>query len=258
LSKLNHYKSSFRCASIVLVFAIVMGISVAPAASFAQDASAPPAATAPAKPVDTQAGSSSDTKSEQKAEANETDAYRKSKTVQWFADLLHMKVDQAAILFDWINFAIIALAVGIPLFKLLPKALKQRKAKLSFELDVAKSRTADANTRLNAVEARMAGLDAEIAKIRKQVEEDMRQDEARSKTQLEDESARIVAAAEQEIVMAGAMAQRSLKQFAADLAIDRALSRLTLDAETDSALIAEFAQDIAGKHKARSTKGGQN
>ena len=86
----------------------------------------------------------------------------------------------------------------------------------------------------------------------------MRDDEARSKTILEEETARIVAGAEQEIAVAAAHAQRGLKQFAADLAIDRAVSRLSIDAETDRALFAEFAQDIAGKPGKRRTKGDQN
>jgi F-type H+-transporting ATPase subunit b len=105
------------------------------------------------------------------------------------------------------------------------------------------------------VEEKMAGLDAEIAAIRKQVEEDMRSDEARSKAILEEETARIVASAEQEIAVAAAQAQRGLKQFAADLAIDRAVSQLTVSAETDRALFAEFAADVAGGGKRRAAKG---
>jgi F-type H+-transporting ATPase subunit b len=116
---------------------------------------------------------------------------------------------------------------------------------LRADIEVAQAKTADANERLNAVEAKMAGLDAEISAIRKQVEEDMRSDEARSKATMEEETARIVAAAEHEIAMAGNQAQRSLKQFATDLAVDRALSTLTLDADADRALIAEFAADVA-------------
>ena len=54
-----------------------------------------------------------------------------------------------------------------------------------------------------------------------------------------------MAAAEQEIGVAAAQAQRELKQFAADLAIDRALAQLRLTPENESALIAEFAKDSA-------------
>jgi len=197
-------------------------------------------------------------KKTEKSEADETNAYRHSPSVQWAANLLHLDVETTAKGFEYINFAVIALAVGIPLFKMLPKAFRQRSARLGAELEVAHAKTADANERLTAVEARLAGLDAEISAIRKQVEEDMKGDEARFKASIEEESARIVAAAEQEIVIAGAQARRGLKEFAADLAIDRALSRLTLDDETDHALIAEFANDVSGKqgHKRRSTQDG--
>ena len=63
-----------------------------------------------------------------------------------------------------------------------------------------------------------------------------------------------------EIAVAGEQAQRGLKEFAADLAIDRAMSQLTLNAETDRALIAEFGEDLAGAHNRgrRSGKGGQS
>jgi len=89
------------------------------------------------------------------------------------------------------------------------------------------------------------------------VEEQMREDEARSKALIEEETARIVASAAQEIAVAAAQAQRGLKQFAADLAIDRAVSQLTIDAETDRALFAEFAMDVAGKPGKRA-KGDRN
>ena len=133
-------------------------------------------------------------------------------------------------------------------------------------MEIARAATATANTRLSAVEAKLAGLDAEISAIRKQVEDDMRDDEARHKAAMEEESARIVASAEQEIAVAGAQAQRGLKQFAADLAIDRAMSQLTLDAETDRALFAEFAESVAGHQggrrkassKPKTESGGQN
>ena len=47
-------------------------------------------------------------------------------------------------------------------------------------------------------------------------------------------------AAEQELSVAAAQAQRSLRNFAADLAIEQAAKQLDLTPETDKALIAEF------------------
>jgi F-type H+-transporting ATPase subunit b len=199
---------------------------------------------------------------EKEAETDETTAFRHSPTVQWLANALHIDVETAATVFEYFNFVVTLFLIGILLAKFFPinKILRERRAKLSFELDQAKARTLDAQARLKAVEDKLAGLDAEIGSIRKQVEAEMAADEERSKTLLEEETARIVAAAEQEINAAAAQAQRGLKQFAADLAIDRALSRLTIDDDTDRALFAEFAHDVAaaqdgGRHRG---KGGRS
>ncbi len=192
---------------------------------------------------------------EKAAESEETDQFRHSATVQWLANTLHMNVDTAATAFEYINFAVILLLIGVPLYRTLPKILRERRAKLSFELDQAKARTSDASDRLKVVEAKLAGLDAEIAQIRKQVEEEIVVDEARSKTQLEEETARIVRGAEHEIAAASAQAQRGLKEFAANLAVDRAMSRLTVDEATDRALFAEFASDVTGSHRDSHRKG---
>ncbi len=178
-----------------------------------------------------------------KSESDEQNIYRHSATVQWLSKLVNVDVETTAKALEVINFAVILLAVGIPLVKILPKVFKKRTETLSIELETARTATADANARLSAVEAKLAGLDAEINVIRMQVEEEMRDDEVRIKANLGEESARIVAAAEQEIAVAGALAQRGLKQYAADLAIERAMTRLTLNAETDRALFAEFASD---------------
>jgi F-type H+-transporting ATPase subunit b len=239
----------------MLWMALPLGIVAVPSRLSAQSTPSPAVA-------ETKSGEKSLQKQEQDSEEESTNVYRHSPTVEWVARTLHVDVETAARGFEIINFAIIFLAVGIPLVKVLPKVLRQRKVRLSAELEVAQAKTADANERLSAVEAKLAGLDAEISAIRKQVEEEIKSDEARIKTSIEEESARIVAAAEQEIVMAGAHAQRGLKQFVADLAIDRALSQLTLDAETDRALIAEFANDVSGKHgnkrqQARDGNGGR-
>ena len=149
-----------------------------------------------------------------------------------------------------LNFAIVVLGIGIPLFKFLPKYLTNRAAKLRDDIESARKVTEDANTRLSAVEAKLASIGEEIAKFRAEVERESTQDEARIKATLEEESTRIVASAEQEIGVAAAQARRTLRHFAADLAIDQAAKQLVLTPETDRALIAEFVGDVA--------KGGMN
>ena len=179
--------------------------------------------------------------------------------VKWTARTFNLSNETAAAIFEFTNFAVIVLLVGIPIAKVLPKMFRKRSETLVANLKTAREATADANARLSAVEAKLAGLDDEIKKFRTQVEQESLQDEARVKSSLAEESARIVQAAEQELSVAAAQARRGLRHFAADLAIEQAAKQLVLTPETDRALIAEFvgqvSSDAAGNGK---TKGGQN
>jgi hypothetical protein len=83
------------------------------------------------------------------------------------------------------------------------------------------------------------------------VEQDSLEDEKRIKAALGEESARIVAAAEQEISVGRRPGRRGLRDFAADLAIDQAPKQLALTPETDRALIAEFVAGVAADAQAR-------
>jgi F-type H+-transporting ATPase subunit b len=225
-------------------------------AAFAASATAQePAATQPASsqsvPAQAQATSAGEAKPKQQSDEEK---FLHTKLVESIGKAMGLRVETTATLFLWLNFAIIFFAIVIPLVRILPKTFRKRRETLSRNLEEARKTTADANSRLSAVEAQLSKLDEEIAKIRAQVEEEIKGDEARIKSSISEESARVVAAAEQEIAMAAAQAQRSLKAFAADLAIDQAVKQLTLTAENDRALIEEFvAQAESG-----SSPGGKN
>ena len=152
-------------------------------------------------------------------------------------------IERTARIFEWINASIILLCIIIPLAKVLPRVFRKRTQNLGQSLEVARKTAADANSRLSAVEAQLSRLDDEIAKIRAQVEGESLHDEQRIKASIEEESARIVAAAEQEIGVAAAQARRGLRTFAAELAIEQAAQHLTLTPEADRALISEFVRE---------------
>ena len=190
---------------------------------------------------------------EQKAEENENDEYRHAPVVQSLARMLHMDVETAAHAFEIFNVSIVVLGIVIPLVRIMPRLLRGRSQKIQANIDEARRTTEDANKRLSAVEAKLANLDVEIGKFRSEVEQQILQDEQRGKAALEEESARIVASAEQEISVAAAQARRSLRTFAADLAIDRAAKQLVLTPDTDRALIAEFVREAGA-----SNGGGKN
>lgn len=164
-------------------------------------------------------------------------------------------VEITARTFEWTNTLIILLAIVLPISRILPKVLRKRAQTLKTNLEAARKNTADANARLSAVEAQLARLDEEIGKIRSQVEEDSKQDEARVKASIGEESARIIASAEQEIAAAAAHAQRGLKAFAADLAIEQAAKQLILTPETDRELIAEFVASATNSGNSAKTGG---
>jgi F-type H+-transporting ATPase subunit b len=175
----------------------------------------------------------------QKAEADSNDVYLHAPIVRTMARMLHLDVEITARIFEGINFAIIVLAVGFLLVRWLPKTLRNRTAKVSTDIESARKVSEDANARLSAIEAKLSGLDGEIAQIRAQVEVESREDEARIKSTIKDESA------------SAAQARRSLRNFAADLAIEQAVEQLAITPETDRALIAEFLGDSAVKTTAK-------
>ena len=220
--------------------ALAAGAVVAPGSMAAQQ----PAVDTQSQPAAQPAGAS---KPEPvKSEESDSDKFLLSPSVHVAAKALHLSDQAMSKIFVFLNFAIVVLGIGIPLYKFLPKFLRNRAAKVINDIESARKVTEDANSRLSAIEAKLAGLGDEIAKFRAEVESESLQDEARIKATLEEESARIVAAAEQEIGVAAAQARRELRYFAADLAIDQAAKQLVLTPETDRALIAEFVGGVAG------------
>ena len=216
----------------------------------AQDASEPQHHSAAAGGERT---SSDGTAPEQKEEIkDENEAYRQSPAVRKIGGMLGMKPTQAASAFEVFNFVVLAILVGYGLLKMLPKTFRNRSSAIQKKLVDARTATEEANARLNSVEARLAKLDSQIAEMRSHAEADLIRDEKRIKASVEDEKAKIVAAAEAEIQAATTLAQRQIQQYAAELAIEQAARKLVVTAETDRLLVESFA------HRLGADKGDQN
>jgi F-type H+-transporting ATPase subunit b len=235
-------------------FAVAFALAPLRAAAQAPNAGQAPNVT-PANSTAASAPDNSTTPPAPKSQEEQEQALLHAPIVQSLARMLHLNLDTTIFLLLGINFAIIFFGIAIPLGRLMPKIIRKRSQTLSQDLETARAATADAQSRLSAVEAKLAGLGEEMQKFRNQVEQDSIEDEKRIKAALSDESARIVAAAEQEIGVAAAQIRRGLRDFAADLAIDQASRQLNLTPETDRALIAEF---VAGVSADASGKGGRN
>jgi len=237
---LKLFRQDFRFRFQLLLFAVLLSAVIASPARMAAQAQ-PTAQTSNANSAEKVIGKSGG----KETAAEDENVYRHTPLVQTLAKSFHLDVETTARLFEYINFAIIALAILIPVVRIMPRIIRKRSETLKHDLETARKTTADANARLSAVEAKLSKLDSEIAAIRTQVEEESKHDEERIKASIGEESDRIVAAAEQEIAVASAQAKRELRHFAADLAIEQAAKQLVLTPETDRALIAEFVGDAA-------------
>ncbi len=125
----------------------------------------------------------------------------------------HLDVNTASHIFLVINFAVIFFAIVIPLARVMPRMFRKRSETISHDLKTARDATADANARLSAIEAKLAGLGEEMKRFRDQIERESLEDEKRIKAAIVEESARIVTSAEQEITMAAAQARRGLREL---------------------------------------------
>lgn len=243
-------RPSHRVFGFLFLAVLEAGVAIAPLRLAAQE-SAPTATTTTAP--NTAASDAPKSQSEApKSQEEQNNVFRlEGPVVKWTARTFNLSPEAAANTFEFINFGLIVLLVGIPIVRILPKVFRKRSQTLVANLQQAREATEAANARLSAVEAKLAGLDDEIKKFRAEVEQDSLADEARIKASLADESARIVQAAEQELSVAAAQARRGLRNFAADLAIEQAAKQMVLTPETDKALIAEFvgqvSRDAAGK-----------
>jgi F-type H+-transporting ATPase subunit b len=175
---------------------------------------------------------------------SDIDQYRHSSVVQAIAHATGLKTETAAQIFEDFNSGVLLVAIAWGLWKFLPGIFRKRSQDLQKDLAAARLATEDANRRLAEVEARLLRLDSEIENFRRQVEREGVEDEKRIHASMENERERIVASAEQEIAAAQSTAQRELKKFAADLAIDNAMRRIQLSSDTDRALIREFGKSL--------------
>ena len=181
-------------------------------------------------------------------------AFKHSDPVRAFAKMFHLSPEAASVFFWSLNAVLLFVFVGYFLVTGLPKAFRSRRQQLDRQIVEARVATEKAEERLRGVEERLSRLDSEIAAVREQAERDSAHDEIRIKQAMEDEKKKIVASAEQEIASAGAAAERRLRKFAAELAVDRATSRLHLTEGDDRTLIQEFASSLGSN----GSEGGRN
>jgi F-type H+-transporting ATPase subunit b len=241
--------------------ALATGLAAAPS-NAAVPATAQETHAAQASAVKTSASPSAASSQSTSSEEQEIEGFLHAPAVRSLARSLHLSLNTTDNILLGLNFGILALAIAIPLIRITPRIIRRRTMTLRHNLASAQKLTQDARARLSAVEAQLAKLGDEIQQLRGTMEEEIKEDEARIRTSMEEERTRIVAEAEQEINLAGIQARRGLRRYAAELAVQHASEQVALSPETDRALIAEFAasltQDRGDGAQKKSGAGGKN
>jgi len=174
----------------------------------------------------------------------EADAIRHSPSVKWIARHTGLTVDQAYWLCFILNFAVIFFFMARLLRKILPGYFKGRTSAIQKGIEEARKMSEDARRRLADVEGRLSRLDAEIAGMQREADENAKAEEGRIVAAGEEERNRIVASAEQEIEMAANSARRELKSYVAELAIELAEKKVRVNKDTDEALVRAFTAQL--------------
>ena len=178
---------------------------------------------------------------------SDLESYAHAPAVQSLARHLGLSTNRASHLFEDFNSGVVILVVLYYLFKYLPGKFRARRERLDRELVEARAATADAQARLGQIETRLSSLGAEVEALRREAAGTAAAEHARMQAATEEERQRIVRTTETEIRAIQANAERGLKRYASDLAVDRAAERIRLTPDGDRAMIDEFLQSLAGE-----------
>jgi F-type H+-transporting ATPase subunit b len=232
--------------------AVFVTLCVPLMAQATKPASPPSSATAsaPAKPSGPRASKTgpeadlAEASNEAAGEKEENLEFKQSPSVKWLAQHTGMSPRAAYWVFFLLNFGIMAALVGMLLKSKLPGWFRDRGESIRHSMDEAQRASDEARERLTQIEARLARIDVETSELRASAEKEARAEQERILAAAKEDQQRIIAAAEQEIDAASRLARRDLKIYAASLAVELAEHRIRVDAQTDRALVRNFAQQL--------------
>jgi F-type H+-transporting ATPase subunit b len=228
------------CAIIAL-----LGVMIAPCGMVKAQENAKPASAAAAEGQAKSDQSSPKNEGVQQLEnGGEADAIRNAPAVKWIARHTGLTNNQAYWLCFGLNFAVIFFAIAGLMRKMLPGYFKGRTTTIQKGIEEARKMSEDARRRLAEVEGRLSRLDADIAAMQRDADENAKAEEQRLLAAGEEERRRIVTSAEQEIEMAANSARRELKAYVADLAVELAEKKIRVSKDTDEALVRAFTAQM--------------
>jgi F-type H+-transporting ATPase subunit b len=148
--------------------------------------------------------------------------------------------------FRWLNFVLVFGVLSYWLAKKAPAAFRRRAESIVSAITEASRVKEEAERRRSEAEAKLAGLDQEIAELRAAARRDAQADAERLRALAREEAQKIERAADAEIRAAERAARADLKGIGARLAVDRAEATLRkeLTPAADAALIRGFVADL--------------
>ena len=156
-------------------------------------------------------------------------------------------------LYKVINFAILVGALTFLLRKPLSGFFAQRTSEIQASLEEGRKALKDSEARLKQVEEKMNGLEAAIAALRAEAEQEEEAELNRLREAAKAEAERIVVTAQDEIEGAGRVARLELKRYAAEQAIRLAEEHLRqhLDKKQRTSLVKRFLTKLDGSPEAK-------
>jgi F-type H+-transporting ATPase subunit b len=153
---------------------------------------------------------------------------------------------EPSIVWVWVNFVILAGALGYLAVKHLPKIFADRSSEIQKNITEAQQVKRDAEARAAQMEARLKALGADIETFRKQAATEMQQEGERIRQETVAQIKKVEQQAALEIESAGKAATRELRKYSAELALKLAEERVRarLDASSESALVERFVKEL--------------
>ena len=182
--------------------------------------------------------------SREAAGEDETAEFKHSATVRWLAHATGLTPFAAYWVFVVLNFVIIAVLLVVILKSKLPAAFRGRTESIRQGIAEAREASEEAQRRLGEIEGRLAKLDSEIAAMAAAAEAEAHKEEARIQAAAEEDTRKIVEAAEQEIDAATRLARTQLRAYASELAVTLAEKRIQVNASTDQELVKAFVDQL--------------
>jgi F0F1-type ATP synthase membrane subunit b/b' len=151
--------------------------------------------------------------------------------------------------FRWLNFAIV---VGAIIYFAVTKSgpyFRRNADDIAQKIAEGRRAREAAEERRREIEARMAGLDQEIARMRAEAKRDADAEAQRLRAMARAEAEKIERAAQAEIAAAERAGRLELKKLTARFALERAevLLRQQLNADIDAGLFRVFVEELHGR-----------